>query len=133
MQIASDEPFGFRNGGKLRFAQIDRLRGGISMNQFQQEASCRQPLSPHPDLEGLAYQGASLDTLINFYQFRGVDFSGAYGAFRILPKAVIEAYAVFLKELFLKVHTMEPQTLSFGQLQKVRRGRIEHKAVDSGG
>ena len=30
MQIASDEPFGFRNGGKLRFAQIDRLRGGIS-------------------------------------------------------------------------------------------------------
>ena len=116
LQIVSDESFGFRNGGKLRFAQIDRLRGGISMNQFQQEASCRQPLSPHPDLEWFAFQGTPLDPLVNRCQLRGVNLAGADGAFRILPKAAVETHIVFLEELFLKIHAVEPQALSSRQL-----------------
>ena len=115
-QIASDESFGFRHGGELRFTEIDRLCGGIPMDQVQQETSCRQPLSTHPDLEWLACQGAPLDTLVNRCQLRGVNLAGADGAFRILPKAAVETHIVFLEELFLKIHAVEPQALSSRQL-----------------
>ena len=41
-------------------------------------------------------------------------------------------HVAFLKKLFLKIHTVEPQTLSSSQLQEMGGRGMENKAADSG-